>query len=83
MTTIELNGVTFHLTEATAEAVEAELRREREERRHQWFIWHWYARRWALYGDRDCGSMFSDLYKDEHGVRPHMTRDQVLWILSR
>lgn len=82
MTTIELNGVTLFLTEKTAEQIRAELNREREERKNHWILWNWYARRWAMYGDRDGdGSMFSDMYKDMHGCRPHMSRKDVMWFL--
>lgn len=82
MKTIELNGITLFLTEETAEAIERELNREREARRARWILWHWYARRWAMYGDRHGdGSMFSDLYKDENGCRPHMSQKDVLWTL--
>lgn len=86
MTTIELNGVTLILTEKTANAIQTELTREREEkraeRRHDWILWHWYARRWAMYGDQEAGSLFSDMYKDEHGCRPHMTQEEVTWWLG-
>lgn len=83
MKTIELNGVTLILTEETAEAIEHELNREREERRNHWILWHWYARRWAMYGNKfDCdGDYFSDMYKDENGCRPHMSREEIFWIL--
>ena len=83
MTTIELNGVTLILTEETAEAIRAELNREREERKRHWILWHWYGRRWAMYGNRfDCdGDYFSDMYKDENGFRPHMSREEIFWIL--
>lgn len=83
MTTIEMNGVTLILTEETAEQIKAELNREREERRSHWMMWHWYARRWAMYGNRfDCdGDYFSDMYKDENGIRPRMSREEIFWIL--
>ena len=82
MTTIELNGVTLTLTEETAKALMAELEEEREARKRHWMMWHWHARRWAMYGDRyDDGSIFSDLYKDETGIRPRFSRDDVMWIL--
>lgn len=82
METIIMNGVTLTLTHETAEQIRTELNREREERKNHWMMWHWYARRFAMYGDRDYdGSLFSDLYKDENGCRPHMSREDILWIL--
>lgn len=82
MTTIELNGVTLILTEETAEEIRAELNREREEQKRHWILWHWYARRFAMYGSNDPeGMLFSDMYKDENGCRPHMSREDILWIL--
>jgi hypothetical protein len=82
MRTIELNGVNLFLTEETAEAIQRELDREREVRRSHWILFHWYGRRWAMYGDKyGDGGMFSDLYKDENGSRPHMTRAELFWIL--
>lgn len=94
MKTIELNGITLTLSEETANALMAELEadrldaereqnREREERRFRWVMWHWYARRWAMYGSAEDGGLFSDMYKDECGCRPHMTRDEVFWILYK
>lgn len=82
MTTIELNGVTLILTEETAEEIRTELNREHEEKKRHWILWHWYARRWAMYGDQEAGSLFSDMYKDEHGCRPHMTQEEVTWWLG-
>lgn len=74
MTTIELNGVTLILTETTADTIRTELNREREEKKAHWILWHWYARRWAMYGNQyGDGDMFSDLYKDRNGCRPHYT----------
>lgn len=82
MKTIELNEVTLIVTEETAREIEAELNREREERRFHWMIWHWHARRWAMYGGAEDHALFSDMYKDEHGVRPHYTTpEDVFWML--
>lgn len=82
METIELNGITLVLTEATAQALHREIEEEKMAKRRHWLIWHWHARRWAMYGDKDGdGSIFSDLYKEENDCRPHMTREQVFWIL--
>jgi hypothetical protein len=90
MTTIELNGVTLILTEKTAEEIKYELKREererarkREEQKRHWMMWHWYARRWAMYGNKFDydGAYFSDMYKDENGIRPRMSREEIFWIL--
>ena len=83
MKTIEMNGVNLILTEETAETIERELNREREERRSHWLMWNWHARRWAMYGNKfDCdGDYFSDMYKEETGMRPHMSRGDIFWML--
>ena len=82
METIIISGVTLVLTEETAKEVRTELEREHAARRDHWMLWHWYARRWAMYGNRDeDGSLFSDLYKDETGCRPHISREEVFWLL--
>ena len=81
METIIINGVACTLSTKTADQYRLEVAEEKAERRADWMLWHWYARRWAMYGDQEAGSMFSDMYKDEHGSRPHMTRDEVLWFL--
>lgn len=88
METIIINGVTCIVSTATADQYRREVAEERETKRRAWFIWHWYARRWALYGDEEAGAFFSDLYKDEYGCRPHMSKAAVLrtldgWSLMR
>ena len=92
MKTIELNGVTLIVSEATARTLQAELEEDRieaereanrknEERKFRWVMWNWHARRWAMYGSAEDGALFSDMYKDENGCRPHMSRKDVFWIL--
>lgn len=94
METIIMNGVTLVLTQETAKILraqvdaiaqerEAEQRREREEQKAHWMLWHWYARRWAMYGNKFDfdGDYFSDMYKDEHGIRPRFSREEIFWIL--
>lgn len=95
MKTIELNGVTLIVSEATARTLQAELEEDRieaereanrksEERKFRWVMWHWHARRWAMYGSAEDGALFSDMYKDECGMRPHgMTAEDVFWILYK
>ena len=81
MEKITINGVDLYLTEETAEELRRELEEERQEKRKHWMLWHWYARRWAMYGDEESGGFFSDLYKDERGFRPTWTRDEVFFFL--
>ena len=83
METIIINGVTCTVSTTVADQYRREVAEEQAERRNHWVLWHWYARRWAMYGNRDdAGSLFSDLYKDEHGCRPHMSREEVFWLLD-
>lgn len=81
METIIINGVTCILSTKTADQYRREIAEEKAARRTDWVLWHWYARRWAMYGDQEAGGLFSDMYKDEHGSRPHMSREEVLWVL--
>lgn len=83
METIIMNGVTLVLTHKTAETLRAQVAEIAQERKAHWMLWHWYGRRWAMYGNKfDCdGDYFSDLYKDEHGFRPRMSREEIFWIL--
>jgi hypothetical protein len=71
MKTIELNGVTLFLYNTTTIAcAEYELAggRQGEMRR--------LAQAWVD-GDEMAGNIWSDLYKEEYGLRPRYTREEV------
>ena len=94
MITIELNGLTLTLTEETANRIyeeldeirrekERELYREQNERRFHWYMWHWYARRYAMYNREEDYEQFSDMWKDENGIRPwHITPEEIIVTLN-
>lgn len=83
MKTIEINGISLTLTEETYAQLMEEMEEKKAEARRHWVLWHWYARRWAMYGNKDYdGSLFSDLYKDENGCRPYMNREEIFWFLD-
>lgn len=70
MEIIQIKGITCYLSPKTAEQLRREIAEEKEAEKRHWLLWHWYARRWAMYRDEEAGQMFSDLYKDETGCRP-------------
>lgn len=96
MTWLKFDGVDCILTDTTAAAIIAEIeevkreketlrRQEREEseKLRRWFMFHWHARRWAMYGNTEDYALFSDMFKDETGVRPDYTTEEIFDLLYR
>lgn len=87
---IIIYGATCYLSDATmrqyrndCEEIEAERRQAEEEKRIDWIMWHVFARRWMLYDSQEDYDMFSDWYKDLHGIRPRwVTKEYVRHILD-
>ena len=66
MKIMNINGVTFHLTNETADTIQRELKAYEEER----FFERQLREEEAVARATGDWSVYSDLYKDMYGIRP-------------